>query len=255
MIQFAAMFGVEGPLVYEMGGTYFAQEKINLVLDTEVLNFFPGFRDKFYAEAKRRFPDTEKILHKISKENDRNKEKREAVKYPGFDRGIFINPFRLLSFGLWAEGIKRSDGTTFLSPEFHQQVDALVKEMLIRELGFPDEAALKELYDYDFNPDYGVTIVKKKVLSSKTPPIQAILSLAPDFQGHAYMVGDSLADFIEDPKVTTLAVANAKQELRAKLDAQTVLLPQGITRISQETYTQGLIEHFEHIADSLGIPH
>jgi len=243
LLQFAKIFGVKGPLIYELAGIHFQEQDLDIVLDVRAMEFFRGFRNRFFEEALKRFPDSADLKNFISKTIDRNKEKREGVRYPGYDRGLFINPYRLLSFGLWAEGVTKATGETYINPEFHQRVDALAKELLMAELGYSDEGEFRRDYDYDFSPEYGVTIVKKRVLSSKTPPIQHLLTLVEGYQKPIIMIGDSGADFIDDPRVITFGVANSKPELKEKLQEVTTALPFGLkTNLASKTYTDGLIE-------------
>jgi len=245
--QFAAMFGTNGPLIYEMAGLHFPWANKDLALDFETLRFFTGFRDFCYKAATAHFGRDARIL--ISKTRDRNREKREKLKYPSdYQHLIMINPFRLFSFGLWAEGIN-SDGSTYPDAEFAFQVNDFVKKIMTQSTIAPP---LDDL-NWDYNSQEGVVIVKK-VSSSKTLPVQTVLSLIPNKKVPTYMIGDSPADYIEDPHVTTLAVANAKDALKKRLQAEDSPLPEGFSsRIAQKEYTQGVIEHLGNIARNLEI--
>lgn len=254
MMQFAEKFGVKGPLIYEMGGIYFQEENINLVLDPEAMTFFTGFRNRFFEAVEKNFLDTDTDKYLLTRSNDRNKEKGESFKYPEYDRGIFINPFRTMSFGLWAEGIERTTGATRIDQTFHERVDDLVKTILIKELGYEDEKSYLTDYDHDRNVEYGVTIVKKRSLSSKTTPFKYLFDLVPKYNNPVVMCGDSEADFIDDARVATLGVANAKDELKDLLAGVTITLPFGLkTNLALGIYTDGLIEHLSAIDQALNL--
>ena len=248
LLQFAEMFQIHGPIIYEMAGIYIPQEKVNIVLNPDIAEFFQNFRIGFYHAAKARFPDLPKTKHHITYTNDKNRERREAVTYPGFHYGLWINPYRQFSFHFWAEGIDAT-GSPYLNPQFHLEVDKLARECLAI---YPAANALPEL-TYRSNLDDGTSMARPRILSSKTPAVRVLLDMIGSVPGPVYMIVDSHYDYIEDDRVTSLAVGNANAELQNLITSSHLPSATTIDRIAIQPYTRGVIEHLENIARSVGV--
>lgn len=246
LLQFAQMYGIQGPLIYEMAGIHLPEFNLDIVLDPSEKDFFTALREKLYEAAKTSFVDTEDIKHLISRERDKNKEKREVSVYPGYQYGLFINPFREFSLGFWIERYD-TDGTPFVDPDFHQRVNDLVASVLARD--FPN-LQNNSLYFYQNPIDDGTSIVRPAHLHTKTPPIQTLLTIG-DYQGPVYMIGNTKSDFISDKRVTTLGVGNSDHALIELIVNDGRILPTGINRISQGKFVDGVIEHLNAILSSL----
>lgn len=85
----------------------------------------------------------------------------------------------------------------------------------------------------DVNPAYGIIILHHKD-SHKRTAVDHLLSLKP--YERVYMIGDSYADYLDDPRVTQLAVANAHEEYRALCSV-----------VAKSDRTAGVIELIERI--------
>ncbi len=192
-----------------MAGIYFPQQELNIVLNPDISTFFREFRIGFHHTAEARFPDSPKIKHLITCTSDKNRERREKKTYPGFSYGLWINPYRQFSFHFWAEGIDEK-GIPHLSPSFHATVDELARECLGID---PSVSELPEL-TYLSKLEDGTSMIRPAVLFSKTPIVKVFLDAVGNISGPVYMIGDSRFDFINDHRVTTLAVGNADIQLQ-----------------------------------------
>ncbi|MGH7246170.1 MAG: hypothetical protein ACREGI_04520 [Candidatus Levyibacteriota bacterium] len=266
--QFGQLFGAQGPHVYEMGGVYVpaseAREETDVALNPAATAYF-GRVNARLADSLRTFGQEHSI--RIATDEDRNLDKREGRTYPDATQGVWLNPYRRHSIGLWAEVIDPATGRTYFDTRFREgkgveelaqfdqrqttlltNVDQLVKQALESD---PEAASIGEL-DYDRNAAYGVIIAKLAALSNKTAPIQLLLGRAGNgFTGQVFMIGDSPADFINDSRVTTLAVGNARDELKIQVAEQK--RSYSFPTVSDGSFTDGVAEHLENIARNLGI--
>ncbi len=249
LLQFAEMFGIKGPLIFEMAAIHFPEEGIDIVLDPSNKDFFAHLRDGLYDAARKQFQDNTQGRYLISKTSDKNMEKRTKTKYPGYQHGIWINPFRQFSLGLWAEGVG-SDGSTFVDDTFHNKVIELIRKFLVAD---PEAPPMGSLF-FDDRLTGGTSVVRPLKFTTKTPAVQALLSFIGDYTGPVYMIGDENTDYIEDPRVINLAVGNASDNFLSRLHNDDATLPQGIQRVSSGNYTSGAIEHLKSIALSLELP-
>lgn len=221
---FSEILGINGPLIFEMGG--YSMDGTISDLSEAARPLFKKIREKIFEALK----ETTNTL--VSVDRDRIKEKRRNEKYPGYNHIIFINPLRDLSFGMWIESVK-VDGTTFLDEIFFNEIKNIVLEIVKKII------PLSQM-DFDFSPQYGVIIIKLKEYSSKTKPATAL--------GTRFMIGDSISDLIRNEFTTTLAVANASLKLKRSLK------PNGYPYelISRSEYGYGVAEHLLNILKYLG---
>lgn len=240
LLQFAQMYGIQGPLIYEMAGIHLPGFDSDIVLEPSVKDFYTVLRDKFFEVAKSRLFDTENIRYIISKDRDKNKERREKVTYPGYGFGVFINPFRQFSLGYWTEEFD-SQGVPHNDVDFHNVVDDLLRECL-SDSSIPVEG----LYFYRNSVEDGTTIIRPSKLQTKLPTIHTLLTIG-EYQKPVYMIGNTKSDYIPDSRVITLAVGNADQALTDLIQKDEKALSPRIQRIARRTYTNGVIEHLNSI--------
>lgn len=237
LLQFHEIFQTNGPLIYEKAGIYLPNEESLIALDISVAHFFQNFREAFYYAAKARFPDTPRHRHLISYTEDKNKQRREGTRYPDFTHGLWLNPFRQFSFHFWAEGIA-PDGTPYLNPVFHAEIDELARECLEIDPAAADVGNIV----YRSTLSDGTSIARPNRFSSKTTPIRVLLDIIGTNHPPLYMIGNTLDDLITDERVKTLAVSNADPDLQSAAHA-----------ISTQPYTAGVTEHLEYIEKALGL--
>lgn len=243
IMQVATVLNVHGPHIYEMGGLYFPLEEMNIDLDPAARELFAEMRDRIYGRVATYLYQTgqhRRVL--LTKDHDRNREKREGQKYPGYERAVFFNPHRALSLGIWAEGVDEQ-GRTFRDDAFHQAICQLVSQAFAEHAASGDQTQ----FNFDFNAEYGVIIVKNSATSSKTRTTQALLQVG--YNQPVFMIGDSMSDMINDARVTTLAVGNANPTFIEAAREQPTTYPHPV--VAQGQYAAGAAEHLRAISTYL----
>ena len=136
-----------------------------------------------------------------------------ACRFPGTGSAIIVNSGRMVSLGFFTRRLSPSGQVYSLEPQILQ---ALIRTAapLAEEAGF-------ELAAY---PAPEGSLLVRPLLATKTAGLRRFLDLARalgfSFEG-VYMVGDSDADFIDDRRVTSIAVANGSAEFRSKTSYST----------------------------------
>lgn len=156
---------------------------------------------------------------------------RSKIKLPGeLPFYVLLNGMSQVSIRMFTRQI-RQDGTPILDFSFHGRVTDDLRSLLRRN----PLAGIE--FDWDVNPEYCLTIVKPTSLN-KTRAYQLLLNLMPSSEGKTFhMIDDSPAGYIDDPRVQTWAVQNARPELSGK---------KGVKQVSGE-YSAGVICAIERI--------
>lgn len=143
---------------------------------------------------------------------------------------ILVNGFRRCSLAFYVRRWERSG----LSRDPRATADAMA---ILEEIG----SSMGERWhkrDTDANPDYGICIVHDRD-TTKPRAVNHILAHAGDRR--VYMIGNSAADDLKDPRVTQCAVGNASSEYKARAIATGGL-------VAEYGLTAGVIELLDRIS-------
>jgi hydroxymethylpyrimidine pyrophosphatase-like HAD family hydrolase len=222
MQEWAANFGMRGPIISELGGAFAYQD------DTIFLRERDPWIKLFTLVINRIrlvFPNV-RILSCDSTEFIRDV---GDIDSPDSD-WIILNSLRSVSFAcLFRRLVNRSlviDNA--LSESFSRFILSIVDEIGMRSY----------LSEPDVNHDYGIMILHEKG-ASKSWALSHIKEIFPNRQ--VYMIGDSMGDFLADKSIIQCAVGNASEEYKSHCQSKLVAP-------SDEILTKGVEYLLAHIA-------
>ncbi len=223
LVRLTQPYGVRGPIVAELGGVVTRSPTDQPELAVPEAAQLASLRPKLLARLATD-PD-QRFLTGVG----------DALALPEWERGlpldgpasiaVLVNGFRLASVSFWVRGRK---GSAWDKDE--TALDAAIAQL--EPLG----QALGELWttrQVDRNPEYGICIVH----AARTRKALGVQHLRRLFPGASIaMVGDKLADWIDDPEVVHYAVGNAAPDFK-----------QRCAYVAHTPMTAGVIEILRHL--------
>jgi len=192
--------GLNGPIISERGSRIWLPGSLDQIeTSSAAARLFPDLKEDFI----RRLPSVCPIILR----GDANKLQAEYRPCVGEKRVIIINDYRERSLSFFA----RQAG-----PEGKLVIDNGLLDQaasLLRNLAQSRYPLIWRENDEDNNPDYGIYILHTKSSQKRWAVSELLDRWCLD---NAWMVGDSLPDFIDDERVLHVAVANAKEEFKRR---------------------------------------
>lgn len=212
--QWSECLKLTGPIVAERGGVIWSNNIVESTrpLETKWLGFLKeSFIQKVSSDVSVVVGDATKFVKKEMTEENLKKQ-------------VFVvNGFRTASFSFFACCLKKG----FLVPDKDLlKQGSLVTSQIVNLFG------KKKLF-WDENPKYGILIVHDSETEKKNGISVLVERLKPE---KAFMIGNSMSDFIGLPGVLQYAVSNADSGYKEKSDF-----------VSDHSLTEGVVECLQKI--------
>lgn len=222
LTEYAATYGMNGPLVVEKGAAY-AVSKDSTCIGLPGTKVFPYIRDAFLSVlAVQKYDHPYHVIC-----GDANRIIEDLAQFDSAQFGdtmIVVNGLRHYSFSFYVR--KRISG------RWERDTKKLIElEKVATAVGSFSKTWSNVVIDR--NDQYGICIFHHRY-TSKTAGVEYVMGSFKDVP--FYMIGDSIADRILLQNVSLCAVANAQEEYK-----------QHCERIATHSFTEGVIELIDAI--------
>ena len=216
--QWADRLKLTGPIVAERGAVLWdSSQRIENILDVPGTAWFREFRGSFINAIMRDFPDATIVI------GDATRFIKDGHTNAALTGQVFaVNGLRVASFSFFACRPKNNQSALEPDPELLERASVLAARIV---MAYGNK---KEDLFWDENPRYGILIVHARTTEKWRGVSTLIERLTPE---QTVMVGDSMSDFLNLPRVAQYAVGNADSHYKAKA-----------AFIAEHSLTKGVIE-------------
>lgn len=195
--------GFKGPIIAELGSlVYFPESAESVVIHPESTGFFPDVRRDFLKDLATLLPDATIFVG----DNVQFIAEDIILDFLG-EMVVLVSGYRSQSMAFHVRRFDRDRNLLLKDAGYLQRIADIARKALAEH-----DVPSKDLW-FDINEEYGIAIIHSRRTNKKDGMVVAMEKLNISQVG---MIGDSMADFMNDPRVIQLAVANAKPEYKEK---------------------------------------
>lgn len=221
--QWASRVGIVGPIVAERGAVVWDPVRdVETCIHPRETRFFPDLTREFVRRAVS-LPVPPAIFFGDAPELIR----KGIMSLPEEECLLLVNKYRRFSFSFYTRRFDREKKIFVVDGESLRSFAALAEELAATYIGTD--------LDWDKNPEYGI-VIAHAACTHKRLAVEAILETL-DASAAVAMVGDSIVDFIDHPRVAQYAVANASERYRAQCSF-----------VSSRPFTEGVCDILTRVA-------
>ena len=210
----ASEIGASGYLVGELGSLiYDARHDATTVINPDSTSWLTCLRDETILYLMKELPNITILI------GDSVQFIRNRIQIPFVaDNVVFINGYREESFGIHVRSFNPRTQELTCNPDYLSKIRQVVQSLSSKLSKIP--------ITIDENQDYGIIIVHARKTSKKNG-VSKLLSQTD--AKRVFMIGDSMADYIDDHRVIHCSVGNASTDFKKKCQHG-----------SQHHYTEGV---------------
>jgi hypothetical protein len=238
IVSWARQWNIKGPLLAEKSVVCLPDEGMRTIPVYKGLERFTEIRDAFVL----RLMQSDLVGKVLTVVGDVNNVVDRMPAYGPEDHGaqalIAVNGLRQFSLSFFVRAWKENGWAARKDmvangPVLAQAIELLEKVGAAYDL--QHESKVWSQRECVPDPRYGICIARRSKVDKQTP-VARLLSMRSYAQ--VYMIGDDRADLLKDDRVIQCAVGNANQDCK-----------DGSALIASGTYTEGVIELIERIAN------